>query len=283
MKKTLLSLFHLLTISIGVKAQWVPSGLNVVNNNSGYVGVTTDLIVTGTTTLGGAVVLNTTLGVNGAANFSNTVTSNSPFISSNGSGFQLNRPAGNTRDITWQSGGLSRWVLRADATGEGGSNTGSDFNVIGRDDAGTSLGTYLFIKRSSGNVGIGLTNPQNKLDVNGRIHSKSVMIDLNGWSDYVFKATYQLPSLTKVKAFIDQNQRLPEVPSEQEMIKNGLDVSEMNKLLMKKVEELTLYAIENERKDREREVAKDKMLASLQEQINLLKQQQRKLAKKKRY
>lgn len=101
----------------------------------------------------------------------------------------------------------------------------------------------------AGNVGIGLANPANKLDVNGTIHSKSVLVDLNGWSDYVFKKDYPLLSLSEVKAYIDQNQHLPGIPSEQEMIKNGLNVSEMNKLLTKKVEELTLYIIQ-ENKDK---------------------------------
>ncbi|QEM09133.1 hypothetical protein [Mucilaginibacter rubeus] len=96
----------------------------------------------------------------------------------------------------------------------------------------------------TGNVGIGIGNPQNKLDVNGTIHSKVVLIDLNGWQDRVFKKEYQLLPLTEVKAYIDQHQHLPEIPSEQDMIKNGLDVGEMNQLLMKKVEELTLYLIE---------------------------------------
>lgn len=167
MKKTFLSLTIIFFSTAIAQAQWTSSGTNIVNNNTGYVGVNTNLIVSGTTTLGGAVVLNTTLGVSGATTFSNTVSSNSSFISTNGSGFQLNRPAGNTRDITWQSGGLARWVMRVDAIAENGSNTGSDFNLIGRDDTGTSLGTYLFVKRNNGNIGIGTTNPLNKLEVNG--------------------------------------------------------------------------------------------------------------------
>jgi len=142
----------------------------------------------------------------------------------------------------------------------------------------TTAGIYPLVI-NAGNVGIGIASPQNKLDVNGTIHSKSVLVDLNGWGDYVFKPAYQLPALSDVKSYIDKNQHLPEIPSEREMIKNGLDVSEMNKLLIKKVEELTLYAIENERKDKEREAAKDKLLTSLQEQINLLKQQQHKSSK----
>ena len=103
------------------------------------------------------------------------------------------------------------------------------------------------------NVGIGTKNPDQKLSVNGTIHSKSVLIDLNGWSDYVFKKDYQLRPLSEVKEYIDQNQHLPEIPSEQEMIKKGLDVGEMNKLLMKKVEELTLYLIEKDRQLKDQE------------------------------
>jgi hypothetical protein len=118
------------------------------------------------------------------------------------------------------------------------------------------------------NVGIGTKNPDQKLSVNGTIHSKSVLIDLNGWSDYVLKNDYQLRPLSEVKAYIDQNQHLPEIPSEQEMIKKGLDVSEMNKLLMKKVEELTLYLIE-----------KDKQAQAQQAEIDELKTQMKKLIK----
>ncbi|MEZ2339426.1 hypothetical protein AB6735_27535 [Mucilaginibacter sp. RCC_168] len=124
-----------------------------------------------------------------------------------------------------------------------------------------NVGSPVFTVLHTGNVGIGQTNPQNKLDVNGTMHAKAVIIDLNGWSDYVFKKEYQLPSLSEVKSYIDQNQHLPEIPSEQEMIKKGLDVSEMNKLLMKKVEELTLYLIE-----------KDKELKELQQRVHGLEQ-----------
>lgn len=108
-----------------------------------------------------------------------------------------------------------------------------------------------------------------KVGNNGMVYAKAVSVQTTGWPDFVFKSGYQLPSLTEVKAFIGQNQHLPEIPSAGEMEKNGLNVGEMNKLLMKKVEELTLYAIENEQKDKE----KDKLLTALQEQINALKQQ----------
>lgn len=113
-----------------------------------------------------------------------------------------------------------------------------------------------------------------KLAVNGSAIATAIFVKLySAWPDYVFKPTYRLPALSDVKSYIDHNQHLPEIPSADEIAKDGLNLGEMNKLLMKKVEELTLYAIENERKDKEREAAKDKLLTSFQEQINLLKQQ----------
>lgn len=96
----------------------------------------------------------------------------------------------------------------------------------------------------AGNVGVGTLTPDQKLSVNGTVHAKSVVIDLNGWSDYVFKKDYRLPALTAVKTYIRENKHLPGIPSEAEIIKTGLDVSEANNLLLKKMEEMTLYMIE---------------------------------------
>ncbi|MGY3214783.1 hypothetical protein [Mucilaginibacter sp. HD30] len=97
----------------------------------------------------------------------------------------------------------------------------------------------------SGNVGIGTTNTNGyKLAVNGGIHSRSVKVDLTGWPDFVFLKDYKLPTLTEVKTYIDKNQHLPDIPSADEVHANGLDLGEMNRLLLKKVEELTLYLIE---------------------------------------
>jgi hypothetical protein len=62
--------------------------------------------------------------------------------------------------------------------------------------------------------------------------------------DYVFESTYKLMPLNEVESYIRINKHLPEIPSAQEIAKNGLDVAEMNLLLLKKVEELTLYTIE---------------------------------------
>ena len=130
--------------------------------------------------------------------------------------------------------------------------------------------------KGDGNVGIGTLYADEKLAVNGTVHSKEVRVDLTGWNDYVFKHKYKLPLLADVKAYIDKNQHLPEIPSEAEMIKNGLNLGDMVKLQTKKIEELTLYLIEKDNRDKERDnkdKEKDAKLQSQQEQIDQLKQQ----------
>ncbi|MDB5025953.1 MAG: hypothetical protein JWP78_3708 [Mucilaginibacter sp.] len=106
----------------------------------------------------------------------------------------------------------------------------------------------VMLTDASGNIGIGTFNPNGyKLAVKGNIHAQQVNVDLNTWPDDVFKKDYQLPTLQEVRTYIDQHRHLPEMPSEQEVIKDGLNVGEMNRLLTKKVEELTLYLIEKDK------------------------------------
>jgi len=96
-----------------------------------------------------------------------------------------------------------------------------------------------------GNVGIGTTNPTQKLTVSGTIYGKEVKVDLNvPGPDYVFADNYQLQPLNELKTYIDQNKHLPEVPSAAVMEADGINLGEMNMILLKKVEELTLYQIE---------------------------------------
>jgi hypothetical protein len=121
---------------------------------------------------------------------------------------------------------------------------------------------------SNGNVSIGTTDAKgNKLAVAGSIIATQVKVMLQSqWPDYVFKPSYTLPSLLSVKAYIDKNKHLPEIPSEVEVAKEGVNLGEMNKLLLKKVEELTLYLIEQ-----------NKQLQNQQKQINELKVRRLKL------
>lgn len=108
---------------------------------------------------------------------------------------------------------------------------------------------------SSGNVGIGTTQPGSfKLAVEGKIGAREVVVTLsNPWPDYVFAPSFKLPSLLEVEHFIKVNSHLPGVPSANEIKQDGLPVGEMNAILLKKIEELTLYVIELEKKNKEQD------------------------------
>ncbi|WP_123869482.1 hypothetical protein [Flavobacterium hydatis] len=118
-------------------------------------------------------------------------------------------------------------------------------------DSFTQNGANLAIKAiRNGNIGIGTAKPDEKLTVNGKIHAQEVRIDLNTdipVPDYVFANDYKLKSLQEVEEFIKRNSHLPEIPSAKEIEKNGLMLAEMNMSLLKKMEEMTLYMIEQEK------------------------------------
>lgn len=96
----------------------------------------------------------------------------------------------------------------------------------------------------NGNVGIGISNPKNKLDVNGTIHSKEIKIDLDKWPDYVFKKEYNLPTLQEVENHIIEKGYLINMPNEADVLREGINLGKMNVKLLEKIEELTLYVIE---------------------------------------
>ncbi len=94
-----------------------------------------------------------------------------------------------------------------------------------------------------GNVGIGTTNPTNKLEVAGTIRAKEVIVETTGWSDYVFAPDYRLAPLAEVEAHIAAKGTLPGIPSAAEVATQGVSVGDMQAKLLAKVEELTLHLI----------------------------------------
>ncbi|GEM_PF-586913 len=116
---------------------------------------------------------------------------------------------------------------------------------------------------SQGNLGIGTKNPQDKLSVNGKIRAHEIRVTTStaDWPDYVFKGDYNLKSLAEVEQYINANGHLPEVPNALEAENNGIALGEFNKILLKKIEELTLHAIETK-----------KQIQQQEKEINVLKQ-----------
>lgn len=115
----------------------------------------------------------------------------------------------------------------------------------------------------NGNVGIGTTNPDPyyKLSVNGNVRAKEIRVNSN-WADYVFEDNYRLRPLTEVETFIRQHKHLPGIKDAKSIQEEGLDLSSMQTKMMEKIEELTLYLIEANKK-----------IEKLTAEMNILKQQ----------
>ncbi|WP_423149760.1 hypothetical protein [Rubrolithibacter danxiaensis] len=124
------------------------------------------------------------------------------------------------------------------------------------------------------NIGIGIANPTDKLAVNGRIRAKEIKVETANFPDYVFRNDYPLLSLSDLEKFIKANNHLPEVPSAAEAEKNGVDLGEMNKILLKKIEELTLHLIEQNKVllDQTQKIGEQSSeLKEMKEQVEYLK------------
>jgi len=100
------------------------------------------------------------------------------------------------------------------------------------------------IHYTTGNVGIGTTNPDALLTVAGEAHMRKVKIMVDAGADFVFQNGYKPPSLEEINAFVKVNEHLPGIASEQEMLEEGVDVGEFNIQLLQKIEEMTLYMID---------------------------------------
>ncbi len=105
-----------------------------------------------------------------------------------------------------------------------------------------------FLIKPDGNVGIGTVDPGIwKLAVNGNIRAKEIKVE-TGWSDFVFYNDYKLPTLQEVENHINEKGHLKDIPSAKEVQENGIFLGEMDSKLLQKIEELTLYTIEQEKK-----------------------------------
>jgi hypothetical protein len=104
----------------------------------------------------------------------------------------------------------------------------------------------------SGKIGIGTTAlGSHELAVEGSIGAREIKVEASGWPDFVFEKDYKLRTLEDVESYIDENRHLPEIRSETEVLENGINLGELNAKLLQKIEELTLYLIEQNKKIKE--------------------------------
>lgn len=123
----------------------------------------------------------------------------------------------------------------------------------------SSTGTNNYSLKSSGELfarSISIKNSSNvqnfKVSNNGFVYARQIEVQGSGnFPDYVFEDDYKLRSLEELEAYINENKHLPEIPSAQEVNEKGINLGQMNELLLKKIEELTLYVIEQDKKIKE--------------------------------
>ncbi len=131
-------------------------------------------------------------------------------------------------------------------------------------------GPHMLINRADGNIAFGTAFASGyKLSVGGKIACTEVLVQATAsWPDYVFKANYNLMSLDKLEETIGNTGHLPGMPSAKEVEKNGIQMGEMQRLIVQKVEELTLYAIEQ-----------NKLIKQMKDELEALKAENASLRK----
>jgi len=154
----------------------------------------------------------------------------------------------------------------------GATNASSSFLVS------NSSNSDMFRILDNGNIGIGTSNPQSTLAVNGIITSQKVKVTQTGWPDYVFDRTYRLPSLRELEDYISLHKHLPGIVSEEEVRKDGVDLGDNQAAMVKKIEELTLYLIQQNKELQELKALNKK----LEDQNTRLQQQQQEIDRLKK-
>jgi hypothetical protein len=271
--------------SSGGSGYWDTDGINIFNINTDNVGIGTStpatkltiqtpINTTGWTHVGGAdsIIIGETIG--GVSAGIGTFTNHALRVVAGTTGRVNVYPTGEVTVGTNNTPAFGRFTVETPNNSYGISHISTGGNILATNIGGTSagIGTFSFtnmrifsnsvscilIAAATGNVGIGTDNPTYKLSVNGNIRSKEVVVE-TGWADYVFQKNYKLPSLRDVEKYIELNKHLPNIPSAAEIETNGLHLGDTQKKMMEKIEELTLYLIEaNKRIERLEQLIKEK-------------------------
>jgi len=182
--------------------------------------------------------LNDVTGVSGTLQFGN---GNSAFVTGSADAY-IYKNQTSSGSFPFNTLGAMIFQLRSDVTG-------GAFVF-----AGQSTPTPLMTVLAGGNVGIGINTPSERLHINGNIRAvgnitcQKITVTQSGWPDYVFTPSFKLKPLSEVVQFIDQHKHLPGVPSAKEVEEKGIDVGAAEAILLKKIEELTLYIIAQDKR-----------------------------------
>ncbi|MNK17302.1 hypothetical protein D3C87_354890 [compost metagenome] len=139
-----------------------------------------------------------------------------------------------------------------------------DWDLIVGNTFSNNPGILAIKAASNGNVGIGTPNPTEKLAVNGTIRAKEIKVEANPWPDYVFNDDHQLMPLDSLASFVKENKHLPNIAPAKSVEENGVALGELNRQLLQKIEEMTLYLIDQSRE-----------IKSLKNEVQALKTQKR--------
>lgn len=254
----------------GAGNYWNTNGLNIYNNNTGNVGIGTNIPTSklsiqtpinsaGWTHTGGADSIILSEAIGGVSAVIGTNTNHIFRLSAGGVGRMSIWPNGEIVVGDNSASSFGRFTVRTSNNSFGISHTSNEGNILATNIGGTSagIGTFthtnmrifanglsrIFIAEATGNVGIGTDNPTYKLSVLGNIRSTEVVVE-TGWADYVFDTKYKLLPIVQLEKFIQQNKHLPNIPSAKEVEENGLHLGDTQKRMMEKIEELTLYIIQ---------------------------------------
>ncbi|MEQ9298574.1 MAG: hypothetical protein RIF33_08425 [Cyclobacteriaceae bacterium] len=224
----------------GTGLEWSADKLNVVGNSSNWDDAYAQR---------GSVVAGTGLSWSGSK-----IDFNGNLINGNGIGWDSemkrlfvrgNELSGN--GINWDSGTNKLLIDGNQLAGTGLTWTGTSFEVS---TSSPWTSTSGIISYTAGKVGIGTStvSADFMMSVDGEIEAEEIVVQVVGVPDYVFHEDYDLLSLDEVADYIDQNSHLPEIPSAAELEESGMSLGEMNLLLLKKIEELTLHLIISEQR-----------------------------------
>ncbi|MEO6731535.1 MAG: hypothetical protein ABIN01_09980 [Ferruginibacter sp.] len=252
---------------------WSTSSTNISNNNTGNVGIgisnpltkltiLTPINTNGWTHIGQSNGKDSIIvgeGIGGVSAGLGTSTNHAFRLTAGTLGRVQIYPGGEVVVGSNATGAFGRFTVETLNNSYGISHLGEGGNILATRMGGTSagIGTFsptnmrifsngfsrIFIAEATGNVGINTDNPTYKLSVNGDIRSKEIVVE-TGWADYVFEEKYKLTPLNEVEKYIVENKHLPGIPSALDIQTNGLMVGDTQKKMMEKIEELTLYLIE---------------------------------------